>query len=277
MTCPCKTKLTDEQKELINSQNGKPFVNNTSATGASGASSALTTTVNRLATLSSIFTSPLPADQATATALSAAGVNASKISQLSTKVGTLKSSVDTFKNQAQALTNPQTLMAVVGKMTFAANLGCALGIEGLDVNLSVGIIGGKGINSINIAGGVNVDVNKILDNIALDSNGAILNNGAQNFLAGLESVTSKIDSAVSAVDGVVNDSLTSIANASSLITNYSQINFFSNLLGGSGDPCNNASVAFATDSILTDDFKQLAGAANSSITQSTTTGGGFTR
>jgi len=80
--------------------------------------------------------------------------------------------VDAFKSQADKLSNPQTLMSVIGSMNFYANLGCALGIEGLDVSVSVGVLTGNGQNAISVAGGVQVDLYRIIDNFSRNPSGA---------------------------------------------------------------------------------------------------------
>ena len=263
MACPCKQKLTDEQKNLVNSQSGKSFVQNTTGGQAGGVSSALGQSLSKLNALKTALTTPTAGT--IGGALGNTGVDTAKLQTIIDNTTKMQNAVDTFKAQADKLSNPQTLMSVIGSMNFYANLGCALGIEGLDVTVSVGVLTGNGKNAISVAGGVQVDLDRIIDNFAKNPSGAGLESAAKDFNTALEGISSKINDATGAISKVTSDSVNMISQAAGAIAKYSQINFFSNLIGESNDPCNKMSVAVNEGGLLTPEFQQLAGAANASV------------
>ena len=263
MACPCKQKLTDEQKDLVNSQSGKSFVQNTTGGQAGGVSSALGQSLSKLNALKTALTTPTAGT--IGGALSNTGVDTAKLQDIINNTTKMQTAVDTFKAQADKLSNPQTLMSVIGSMNFYANLGCALGIEGLDVTVSVGVLTGNGKNAISVAGGVQVDLDRIIDNFAKNPEGSGLESAAKDFNTALEGINSKINDATGAISKVTSDSVNMISQAAGAIAKYSQINFFSNLIGESNDPCNKMSVAVNQGGLLTPEFQQLAGAANASV------------
>jgi len=263
MACPCKQKLTDEQKDLVNSQSGKSFVQNTTGGQAGGVSSALGQSLSKLNALKTALTTPTAGT--IGGALGNTGVDTAKLQTIINNTTKMQNAVDTFKAQADKLSNPQTLMSVIGSMNFYANLGCALGIEGLDVTVSVGVLTGNGKNAISVAGGVQVDLDRIIDNFAKNPEGSGLESAAKDFNTALEGINSKINDATGAISKVTSDSVNMISQAAGAIAKYSQINFFSNLIGESNDPCNKMSVAVNQGGLLTPEFQQLAGAANASV------------
>lgn len=265
MACPCKQKLTDEQKALINSQNGRSFVRNTTGGQAGAVGSGLSQSVSRLTALAAAVTNPGGAGTI-GNALGQTGVNIATLNNVIGNVNTLQTAVNAFKSQADRLSNPQTLMSIIGSMNFYANLGCALGIEGLDVTLSIGVLTGNGQNAISVAGNVNLDLERLLDNFSRNPSGNGAESAARDFNAGLEGIVGKINQATGLLNDVTNKSVSMINQAAAAILNYSQINFFSNLVGEANDPCNKMGVAVNTAGILTPEFQQLAGAANASVT-----------
>jgi hypothetical protein len=274
MACPCKQKLTDEQKNLVNNQLGKTFVQNTTGGQAGGVSSALGQSISRLTALQTALLTPSVGT--VGAALGNTGVDTAKLQQIINSTTSMRNAVNTFRDQANALSNPQTLMSVVGSMNFYANLGCALGIEGLDVTVSIGALTGNGQNAINIAGGVQVDLDRIIDNFAKNPAGAGLENAAKEFNTALEGISSKINQATGALSEITSASDKIRQDATALIAKYSQINFFSNLVGDANDPCNKMSVAINQGGLLTPEFQQLAGAANASVASPFTSSGSTT-
>jgi len=265
MTCPCKQKFTDAEKDLINGQNGKTFIQNPNGAVAGNTISGLNSAAQ---TAGSIITL-LGGTGDRAQALKAAGVNVGALQGLVTNMNSLGTTVTAFKNQADFLSNPQNLMASLGTLSFAANLGCALGIEGLDVGVSVNVLGDKGGSAVNVAFNVQANLNTLLGGMLNNPVGEQLNSVASQFNSSLGSITSQINEGLNSIKQVTDDSVNTLSKATSLVTNFSQINYFKNLLGDASDPCNKVSVALANDNILTPEFKQLASAANAS----TSTGG----
>jgi hypothetical protein len=282
MSCPCKQKLTEEQKSLINGMMGKSFISNPNGDAAGSQRSELLTSYNTLSRLKDALTPVVVGGQGgqggvstlsnLGQALSSAGIGAGKLDEMMGKVSNLRDNLQTFKDQADRLSNPQTLMSTIGSMNFSASLGCALGIEGLDVNLSVGILTGNGGNAISISGGVNADLTRILSQFSDSAPLSTLEDAARTFNSQIENINSKISEAAGAVSDVASASINTIAKGAALISDYSKINFFSTLLGESNDPCNKLSAEIGSSDIITPQFKQLASAANSSVS-----GGGTSR
>ena len=272
MACPCKQKLTDEQKNLVNNQLGKTFVQNTTGGQAGGVSSALGQSISKLTALQTALSAPSAGT--VGAALGNTGVDTAKLQQIINSTTSMRNAVNTFRDQANALSDPKKLMSVVGSMNFYANLGCALGIEGLDVTVSIGVLTGQ--NAINVAGGVQVDLDRIIDNFARNPAGAGLENAAKEFNTALEGISSKINQATGALNEITSASDKILQDATGLIGKYSQINFFSNLVGDANDPCNKMSVAINQGGLLTPEFQQLAGAANASVASPFTSSGSTT-
>lgn len=264
MACPCKQKLTDEQKTLVNSQNGKTFVQNTTGGAAGAVSSGLSQSLSRLTAIATAVTNPGGAGTI-GNALGQTGVNVGTLNSVIGNVTTMQSAVNAFKSQADRLSNPQTLMSTIGSMNFYANLGCALGIEGLDVTLSIGVLTGNGQNAISVAGNVNLDLERLLDNFSKNPAGSGLESAAKDFNAGLDGISSKINQATGLLNDVTNKGISMASQAAAAIQNYTQVNFFSNLVGEANDPCNKMGVAVNGGGLLTPEFQQLAGAANASL------------
>ena len=89
-------------------------------------------------------------------------------------------------------------------------------------------------------------------------------------------LSSKINQATGALNEITSASDRIRNDATALIAKYSQINFFSNLVGDANDPCNKMSVAVNQSGLLTPEFQQLAGAANASVASPFTSSGSTT-
>lgn len=272
MSCPCKQKLTDQQKVLINDQMGKSPIQNPVGDKAATLSSALTQSYNKL---NSIKTLALTPNFGTVGgALRNTGVDVNRINKIMGDVQSMKGSVDTFKSQADLLSNPQKLMSVAGTMNFFGNIGCALGIEGIDVGVSIGVITQNGQNSISIAGGVQADLDKIIDSFSSNPYGEELQNAAIEFNKALDGIGSRINDATESLSKITQDSKDMITKAENMVKEYTQINFFSNLFGESSDPCNKMSVAISNSGLMTQQFQNLSAAANESVKASVSGLGG---
>jgi hypothetical protein len=270
MACPCKQKFTEEQKALLNDQMGKSFVQNPNGAAAGALSSSLGTALtkaNGIANLIGVTTGP---NLSKAEALRAAGVDVTKMNALTNGISNMKSKADAFKSQADLMSNPQYLMSVIGSMNFYANIGCALGIEGLDITASVGVISGKGGSTINVAGAVNADLGKILDNFNDTPYGGNVTAAANAFSQGLEGITNKINDAATAVGDVTKKCTDMIDEGLAKVGQFSQVNFFSNLLKDANDPCNKLGVELKNGGLFTPEFQSLSAAATASTSGGST-------
>ena len=279
MACPCKTNLTEEQKTLHNTTAGTSPIQNSVGTKAGQVSGSLSSTASKINGLITHLTpvesspgvfSPLSSHGA---ALQAAGINLGQLNSLQSKVTAMKSSVDAIKTESERLTDPQTLMSTIGTMNFYGNIGCALGIEGLDVGVSIGVVTANGKTSVSVAGNIQVELDKLVGNI---SDSVDLNAAAGQLSAGMDSISSKINNSISTMNNLISDGKNKVDEAKLKVAEFTQITFLSNLVGDSSDPCNKMSVESA-DNLLSPEFRGLSQSAISSVSSGLTTnvGEGF--
>lgn len=262
MTCPCKTKLTDEQKDMHNNVGGN-VINTSVSTKAGDLLGGLANSSGSLKALQQRLSSfaILGSDNY---ALQAAGINTNTLGALIGKVDALRNSTTTLKAQADRLSDPQTLMSVVGSMNFYANIGCALGIPGLDVSVSIGAITGNGMNSINVAGNVKLDLDRMMQSVENSITNKDWQAAKDAFNNGVGAINTGMDAVNNTMNSITKASTDMISAAASKITEYTTANFFSTLMGTANDPCNSMGVAI-NGSVLSDTFKQYADAANKSV------------
>ena len=280
MACPCKTKLTEEQKTLHNTTSGTSQIQNSVGEKAGQVSGGLSSTIskiNNLVTQLDLISDgadpPVFTLSSYGQALQAAGINSSALNSLKNKVTSMKSSVDAMKTESERLTNPQTLMSTIGTMNFYGNIGCALGIEGLDVGVALGVVTANGKTSISVAGNIQVDLDKLVGNI---SDSVDLNAAAGQLSAGMDSISSKINDSISTMNGLVSAGQDKLTEAQIKVAEFTQITFLSNLVGDSSDPCNKMAVESA-DNLLSPEFRGLSQSAISSVSSGlkTNVGDGF--
>lgn len=280
MACPCKTKLTEEQKTLHNTTSGTSQIQNSVGQKAGQVSGGLSSTISKINNLITHLTpiineGPPPTSTLSSygQALQAAGINSSALNSLKNKTTSMKSSVDAMKTESERLTNPQTLMSTIGTMNFYGNIGCALGIEGLDVGVALGVVTANGKTSISVAGNIQVDLDKLVGNI---SDSVDLNAAAGQLSAGMDSISSKINDSISTMNGLVSAGQDKLTEAQIKVAEFTQITFLSNLVGDSSDPCNKMAVESA-DNLLSPQFRGLSQSAISSVSSGlkTNVGDGF--
>jgi hypothetical protein len=280
MACPCKTKLTEEQKTLHNTTSGTSQIQNSVGEKAGQVSGGLSSTISKINNLITQLDPILDPDPPYASTLSsygqalqAAGINSSSLNSLKNKVTSMKSSVDAMKTESERLTDPQTLMSTIGTMNFYGNIGCALGIEGLDVGMALGVVTSNGKTSISVAGNIQIDLDKLVGNI---SDSIDLNAAAGQLSAGMDSISSKINDSISTMNGLVSDGQAKVEEAKLKVAEFTQITFLSNLVGDSSDPCNKMAVESANN-LLSPEFRGLSQSAISSVSSGlkTNAGDGF--
>ena len=280
MACPCKTKLTEEQKTLHNTTSGTSQIQNSVGEKAGQVSGGLSSTISKINNLVTHLTPisngavpPVYTLSSYGQALQAAGINSSALNSLKNKTTSMKSSVDAMKTESERLTNPQTLMSTIGTMNFYGNIGCALGIEGLDVGVALGVVTSNGKTSISVAGNIQIDLDKLVGNI---SDSIDLNAAAGQLSAGMDSISSKINDSISTMNGLVSAGQDKLTEAQIKVAEFTQITFLSNLVGDSSDPCNKISVESANN-LLSPEFRGLSQSAISSVSSGlkTNVGDGF--
>ena len=155
--------------------------------------------------------------------------------------------------------NGPDLLSLVSTVGAAINFQCALGIDGLDVGVGIGLMTEDGKLKLNVAINAQADLNKILDKIlAGGGTGADILNGVKSAVAEIE----KITNAINAIAGEINDSINAVNglfnDALNFISQFTNINFAINF---SNDPCTKFGVGFQ-QGILNPEFIEQARAAN---------------
>ena len=151
------------------------------------------------------------------------------------------------------------MLSLVSTVGAAINFQCALGIDGLDVGVGIGLMTENGKLKLNVAINAQADLNKILDNIlAGGGTGADILNGVKSAVAEI----AKITNAINAIAGEINDSINAVnglfTDALNFISQFTNINFAINF---SNDPCTKFGVGFQ-QGILNPAFIEQARAAN---------------
>lgn len=270
MTCPCKTKLTDEQKTLFNSPIDP--IKNVVGEKAASISSSLTNTIGKAQGLVDLFNvAPGAPITGLAAAMQNAGLGGSQLNGLVDRLNSLKNTTDVFKAEADRLSDPQNLMSLVGTMNFYGNIGCALGIEGIDVGVSLSVVTEGGKTSIAVAGNIQADIDRMLDNVM---SGTDIEAAMGELSSQMNNISGQIDGAVGQLNGMVDMGKQKFEEAMAKVAEFTQVSFLSNLVGDGTDPCNKMAVEVA-GSLLSQEFKQLSRSAISSVAAKTTLGEGF--
>jgi len=236
--CPCKQKLTDGEKKVLNFglADATKLLKNPNAAAIDAAKSLGGKNATRLAGLITQTTSTVDPT----TGLTIPGPLASALPALSKMQNALSNQVgivNAFENECNRLTNPQELMSTISSLNLFAEMNCALGIEGLDITAGLSVINGNGMQSIQFAANANIDLEKVLNNfsdgLGTDAVGAI------------SSLQSSLDYAASKMDEV-NAGLNSITKlagdvqlqAANFIQKYTDISSISSLINfADSDPC----------------------------------------
>ena len=203
--------------------------------------------------------------------LNSAGVGDGKLNSLLNSTQSMANAVGVLQAEADRLSDPATLMSTIGTMSLYGKIGCALGIEGLDITVALQASSGGGVNKIAAAVKVQADLDKILDNALAGSN---LTDGANALSSGIDGVMGGIGAAVSGINDVVGAGQAAMAEAMVKVAEFTQVNFFANLVGDGTDPCNTLAVD-VTKNALSPEFKRYADDALASVKSPTTVGAGF--
>ena len=249
--CPCDGPLTDAQKALHNLGLG---MKNPVGDASRGCSARLAGSLLKVTQL-----------------ISGTGDPTGKLATLYSSVQGMANSVDMLSAEADRLSDPANLMTTLGTMNLYGKIGCALGIEGLDISVAISATNGGGINAIAGAVKAQVDLDSLLDN-ALQ--GANLVDGANALSAGIDGAINSLGGAGGNITNVINAGQLAMAEAMAKVTEFAQINFFANLVGDGTDPCNTLAVDVSKN-MLSPEFTRYSENALASVKNSTTIGAGF--
>jgi hypothetical protein len=267
--CGCPMKLTDQQKDMHNAVKGG--LGTTINPVGSAAGSVSNKLAGSLLKVNSLVTAMGDTGGSMFAALNNAGLGGTQLSVLAGKIQSMKSASDSFKAEADRLSDPATLMNVVGVAGMAGKIGCALGIEGLDVSLTLSVVTENGKTSIAVSGNIQADLDTMLDNILEGTN---LTDAAGALSVGINDTMAKMDEAAGAMNGMIAQGEAMLQESLSIVTEYTQVNFLANLVGDGSDPCNTLAAGIKGN-LLSSEFQNFANNSLASVKSPTTIGSGF--
>ena len=239
--CPCKQKLTDGEKGILNFGLSSEMLKNPNAAAIGigrqlgGANAARLQSLITSAGTTDVGTGlPSPLAQALPSLTAAKG----KLTEfLGDGTNENPGIVNAFENECDRLTDPRQLVNIISSLSLYGELSCALGIEGLDIGAGINVVNENGQLSINYAVAANVDLEKVLNQFD-PGLGTATAGAVESLRAGLDSAFQKLDQANAAVQSVV-DATTAMQNeAANFIQKYTSINSLANLINEANtDPC----------------------------------------
>jgi len=262
--CPCGANLSQERQNAVNwGRNNSVFQN---------------PMLDRISNAQGAFAdSKAKVDNIIGALGSLPGANVGQLQQLSNTVGNMQGILSNYANESNRLSGlPFTgdgpdLLSLVSTVGAAVNFQCALGIDGLDVGLGIGLMTEDGKLKLNVALNVQADLSRILSQI--DPGGAV--NDILNKVNSLAADIGNIVSAINDIAGEINGALAEVSklydDALNFLSQFTSINF---ALDFAIDECTKFGVGFQ-QGILNPAFIDQARAANP-INRSTNPGfGGF--
>lgn len=230
--CPCKQKLTEGQKGILNFGLSSEMLKNPNAAAIGAAKQLGGSNASRLEGLiqRAQLPSQVPGD------LGVFGQALPSLQRVKGKVDSLSGIVDAFEAESKRLSTPEGLLSTISSLNLYGELSCALGIEGLDIGGGLSVINQNGQFAIQGAVAVNVDLEKVLNEF--DGLGTNIAEGIQKLQAGmdeafakLDEVNNKINEVMAVADGIQNA-------AADFIQKYTNIQALADLVNQAEiDPC----------------------------------------
>jgi len=228
--CPCKQKLTDGEKGVLNFGLTKEMLNDPNAAAAGLAKQLGGRNGGRLANL---ISSANPTTDPTGVLTSALPSLQRMKSSLDSQAGI----VDKFAAESARFTDPRYLTSIISSMSLFGELNCALGIEGIDIGVGLNVVNNNGQFSIDYAVNANVDIEKVLNKFS-DGSGSDLADQVRDLQSGLDGAFAAIDEANNKLNGIMDEAAAAQAQAAAFIAKYTSINSLANLINeASTDPC----------------------------------------
>jgi len=232
--CPCKQKLTEGQKGVFNFglDDAKSMLQNPNAAAINAARQLGGANSSRIESLitAAKATGPGGVQNVLFTALPS-------LEKMKTSITKQTGIVNAFENECNRFTNPRNLTSIISSLSLFAELNCALGIEGLDINVGLNVVNNNGQFSIDYAVNANINLQNILDEYG-DGFGTATANMVSNLQAGLNDVFGKMDEANNALNKIMAESNAMQQKAAAFIAKYTSINSLANLVNqASTDPC----------------------------------------
>lgn len=226
--CPCKQKLTDGEKGVLNFGLSQAMLNDPNVAkvelarqlgGRNGLRLANLITTAQTVPLSSLFDA-VPSLQ-----------------RMKNSLDSQEGIVDAFAAESARFTDPRYLTSIVSSMTLFGELNCALGIEGIDIGVGLNVVNNNGQFSIDYAVNANIDVEKVLNKFS-DGSGTDLADKVKDLKSELDGAYAAIDEANNKLNSIMNEAAAAQAQAAAFIAKYTSITSLANLINqASTDPC----------------------------------------
>lgn len=239
--CPCKQKLSENEKNVIN------FGLNDIANILQNPNQAAINATRGLLNSNRLTAQAIPGS----------------IASVNNLLGTLNAAdanLTRFVGECNKLTDPQNLLRTISSMGLYADLSCALGIPGIDVTAGLGVVQRDGQMSLQVALNAQIQLDSVLKQI--DPNN-VVGGLSDDIVNGLNAAGDALSQANGAINDVVAKTQAMQAEALAFIQKYTSINGLFNLVNLSNeDSCFKLGAA-VNASLISPDFYQVATAAAS--------------
>jgi len=234
--CPCKQKLTDGEKGILNFGLSSEMLKNPNAAAINMARQVGGSNVSRLEGLiQSASITTIPGSGQISPVLAQA---LPQLNQAKTKITQLQNTVTGFETECNRFTDPKQLVNIISSLSLYGELSCALGIEGLDIGGGLNVVNQNGQLSINYAVAANVDIENILNQFSDGSLGTDAAGAVQQLSERLNTAFQALDAANAAIGNVMAQASAIQNEAANFIQKYTSINSLANLVNeASTDPC----------------------------------------
>lgn len=235
--CPCKQKLTDGEKGILNFGLSSEMLKNPNAAAIGIARQLGGANSFRIEQLINAAEVGGPTGLLNSALPSLLNAREKYVDFFGNGTAQKPGIVNSFANECNRLSDPRQLVNIISSLSLYGELSCALGIEGLDIGGGLNVVNENGQLSINFAVAANVDLEKVLNQFN-PGLGTATAGAVESLRAGLDSAVQKLDQANSAIQGVV-DATTAMQNeAANFIQKYTSINSLANLINEANtDPC----------------------------------------
>jgi hypothetical protein len=186
--CPCKQKLTDGEKGVLNFGLTQEMLKDPNSAAAGLARQLGGRNGGRLADL--ISSAGNPVTDPTGVLTSALP----SLQRMKTSMDSQAGIVDAFAAESARFTDPRYLTSIISSMSLFGELNCALGIEGIDIGVGLNVVNNNGQFSIDYAVNANIDIEKVLNKFS-DGSGSDLADKVRDLQSGLDGAFAAIDEA----------------------------------------------------------------------------------
>lgn len=233
--CPCKQKLTEGEKGILNFGLSSQMLNDPNAAAIGAVRQLGGRNGGRLANMiESIGGTGLPNQGIGGGVI---GQALPSLQRVQNKLDSMGGIVDAFAAESARLSTPQGLLSTISSLSLFGELSCALGIEGVDIGLGLNVINENGQFSLQYAVAANVDLEKVLNQISPGS-GTELAEGVLAAQGALDEAFAKLDEANAKINEVMQIADDIQNQAADFIQKYTNIQALADLITqAEDDPC----------------------------------------